>query len=161
MGCPITDKYVGRRATLEVAFLCPIANISGATFLPIGATTTRSFELSANETSVYADDSGGFDDQVIVNSTFSLDVEGISRSSDGTDSNQSAFFQYYFDAVSGNEQPIVLVRYTWPDKILTAFMNINSFNRSDPVDDKSTFTTGFSVAPSSVFRPTLVNNPNP
>lgn len=159
MGCPTTDKYIGRVATLEVAFLCPIADISGATFVPIGATTTKSFELTANETSAYADDSGGFDDQLIVNSGFTLSVEGMSRSEDGTLSNQSRLLQYYFDALAGNEQPIVLVRYTWPDKILTAFMNINSFNRSDPVADVSTFTTGFSVAPSSVYRPTLVDNP--
>lgn len=160
MGCPITDKYVGRRATLEIAFLCPTGDISGANFLPIGATTTKSFDMSANETSVYADDSGGFDDQVIVNSTFAFSVEGYSRASDGTDSNQSMFFQYYFDALVASEQPIVLVRYTWPDKTLTAFMNINAFTRSDPVDDKSAFTTGFSIAPSSAYRPTLVNTPS-
>lgn len=159
MGCPVTDKYIGRVAILEVAFLCPIADISGATFLPIGATTTKSFDFTANETSVYADDSGGFDDQIIVNSSFSLSVEGMSRASDGTISNQSALFQYYFDALADNSQPVVLVRYTWPDKTLTAFMNINAFTRSDPVDDKSTFTTGFSIAPSSVYRPTLVDTP--
>lgn len=160
MACPITDKYVGRRATLEIAFLCPTGDISGANFLQIGATTTKSFDFTANETSVYADDSGGFDDQVIVNSSFSLSVEGMSRASDGTLSNQSAFFQYYFNALAANEQPIVLVRYTWPDKTLTAFMNINAFTRSDPVDDKSTFTTGFSIAPSSEYRPTLVDTPS-
>ena len=159
MSCTVTDKYIGRVATLEIAFLCPTGDISGANFLPIGATTTKSFDFTANETSGYADDSGGFDDQLIVNSAFSLSVEGMSRSSDGTLSNQSAFFQYYFDALAGNAQPIVLVRYTWPDKTLTAFMNINAFTRSDPVDDKSTFTSGFSIAPSSVFRPTLVDTP--
>lgn len=159
MGCPTTDKYIGRIATLEIAFLCPIADISGATFLPIGATTTKNFGLTANAASAYADDSGGFDDQLVVNSSFELSVSGQSRSADGVDSNQSALLQYYFDSVAGNEQPIVLVRYTWPDKTLTAFMNTTEFSREDPVDGVSTFSASFVVAPSSVYRPNLSDTP--
>jgi hypothetical protein len=155
MGCPTGSKYIGRVATLEIAFQCADADPAGATFLPIGAVTTKGFELSANETSVYADDSGGFDENLIVNSSFSISCEGYSRSGDATDSNQTALMLYYFNSLVTNTQPVVLVRYTWPDLTLLAYMNVNAFNRSDPVDDKSSFTSGFSKAPSPAYQPTL------
>lgn len=158
MGCTnAVSKYIGKTATLEIAFQCPDIDPASATFLPIGAVTTKGFELTANETSVYADDSGGFDENLIVNSSFSLNCEGISRTSDGTDSNQTALFKYYFSSVSAGEQPTVLVRYTWPDVTLVAYMNMTAFNRTDPTDDKSTFTSGFSKAPSPSYPPTLTD----
>ena len=158
MGCTTGSKYIGRVATLEIAFQCADADPAGATFLPIGAVTTKGFELSANETSVYADDSGGFDENLIVNSSFSLSCEGISRSADGVDSNQTQLMKYYFNSLVSGTQPVVLVRYTWPDVTLVAYMNVNAFNRSDPVEDKSTFTSGFSKAPSPAYPPTLTDS---
>ena len=161
MGCATLSKYIGRTATLEIALLCPDQDPATATYLPLGAVTTKSFELSANETSVYADDSGGFDENLIVNSAFTISAEGYSRSSDGTGSNQTAIYKYYFNSFADNEQPTVLIRYTWPDVTLVAYMNINAFNRSDPTDDKSSYTIGFSKAPSPSYPPTLTDTPAP
>lgn len=160
MGCPATANYIGRVATVEIAIQCGDVDPATATFLKLGAVTTKSFELSANETSVYSDLSGGFDENLIVNSSFTISAEGYSIAQDGTDVNQTSVYKYYFNSFQANEQPTVLVRYTWPDVTLIAYMNINAFNRSDPVDDKSSYTIGFSKAPSPSYPPTLTDTPS-
>lgn len=159
MGCPTRQNYIGRDATIEFALQCGDVDPATASFLPIGAVDTKSFELTANETSVFSDLSGGFDENLIVNSSFTISAEGYSIAEDGTLTNQTALYKYYFNAVQNSEQPTVLIRYTWPDVTLVAYMNISTFNRSDPSSDASTYTLNLTNAPSSDFPPTLTDTP--
>lgn len=154
-GCDDATKFIGREAFVEIGFACPTEDPSTVTLLPIGAVTTKGLENSANAASVYADDSFGYDEELIVNSVLGVTLEGYSRREDGTRSNQTRLEIYYNNAVSAGRQPTVLLRYTRPNITATFYANIKSFSPSDPIDSASSFSVEFGKAPSD-FAPTFV-----
>lgn len=157
MGCTSSTHYQGRVAVLEIAFQCPDVDPALATYLKIGAATTKNINMTASTSDTTSDLSGGFSDSIVTTSALELGVDVVSTVADGALINQTGLFQYYFDAISATpiEQPTVLVRYTWPDLTLVAYMNITDFSRTDPDAETSTASIAFSKAPSPAFPATL------
>ncbi|AZU97929.1 hypothetical protein [Vibrio phage LP.1] len=159
MGCTNGQRHVGRITTLEVAFACPNEDPAGATFVPVGAVTTKSMSIDGNV--LEANDSAassGFSENQLSTSQLSISLSGNCLKTDGTASVIGQIERLRFNAVKQDlsEDPIILVRYARPINTLTAYMIINSISNEDPDSEYSTWSMELSLAPAPLYPPSLV-----
>ncbi len=162
------NKYLfGRNSLLEVAIVDQSTDPSGVTFKPLGAVTTKSFSLDGNSVEVNdSASSSGFTQNQISTSSLTMSISGNRVRDPASFPNATLIAElmvHRFEAVKQNlsGDPVILVRLTQPDLILTAYMLINSISDEMPDADLSTFSMELALAISPTYPPTLTANPAP
>ena len=160
-GCT-NKRLIGRNSTLQVAIQCTNEDPATSTLLPIGAVTTKSFNIDGS--ALEANDSfssSGFTESQLSTSSLSLSVSGnYVRDADNYPNATfiSDLLIHRFNSVNQtlSEDPVILVKYVRPDVTLTAYMIISSISVEDPDAEYSTFTMELVNATSPTYPPTLV-----
>jgi predicted secreted protein len=148
-GCALPE-FTGREVIANIAFACGDVDPSTLTFMPIGAMTTKSFELSADTVSATSDKSvGGFNTNFVTyrNATFSAD--GFVRRDDDADSNVMRLTKHWANPEAGfNNQPVVWLELIYPDLTFYMYSIVSSMSREAPTGELVTFSAEFSMTSS-------------
>lgn len=157
-------RVVGRNEELFVAIQDPTVDPALATFLPLGAVTTKSNSIEGN--TLEANDSlvgSGFTEQQIASSSFSLSVSGNyvrdpSKFPNYTFINELR--KYRFDCVTKelDKDPIILVKLKETDVTITAYMLISSISTESNDSELKTFSMDLVNAASPDYPPTMIDN---
>lgn len=163
MAGDINKRTVGRMTTMSVAIQDTTNDPSTSTLSPLGAITTKGFNIDGNNIEVNdSSNSSGFTESQLSSSTFTLSVSGNcirDPSLFPNDITIDALIEHRFNCVVQGlgESPVILVEYKRPTKTLTAYMIINSISIDDPDADLTTFSMELSLATSPTYPLTYVD----
>lgn len=158
-------RTVGRNSKINVAIACADQDPSGLTLLPLGAVTTKSFNVEGN--TLEANDSfasSGFTENQLGTSSFSVSVSGnYVRDSSNYPNNLfiNQLLKHRINAVKQDlsQDPVIYVEYVRPDVTIKAYMLITSINIEDADAELSSFTMELSNATSPTYPLQVVDTP--
>ncbi len=150
--CPNIDtsKFVGRTVVLALADGCPDARPAANLFKPLGAMTTKSFDLSPNTITSDADDTQGFSENLVTNVDFTISGEGEwARRDKITHYGVNTMTKMYITEVRAGRQPTVWVMFDFGDTVIYGYMVVTGWSGEGATNDFATFSVEFKVADSS------------
>ena len=158
-------RMIGRSSKINVAIACVDQDPSGLTLLPLGAITTKSFNIEGN--TLEANDSfasSGFTENQLGTSSFSISVSGNYVRDESNYPNFTfigALIKHRMAAVKQDlsQDPVIYVEYVRPDITIKGYMLINSINVEDADAEFSSFTMELSNATSPTYPLQVVDTP--
>ena len=158
-------RTIGRSSKINVAIACVDQDPSGLTLLPLGAVTTKSFNIEGNTleaTDSFA--SSGFTENQMGTSSFTISVSGNYVRDAGNYPNFmfiSQLLKHRFNSVKQDlsQDPVIYVEYVRADVTIKGFMLINSISVEDPDAEFSTFSLELSNATSPTYPIEIVDTP--
>lgn len=146
-----SPKYVGREVAVEFVISCGDVMPAENEWLPIGAVRSKEDSSEWDNVDVTADDDQGNKRSVLATyRTDTLSLDGVSRRSDGTLSNQTLLYKHFKQPTETGSQPIAMFRITYPDITVIDTYLLTSFTRSSPYDDAATWSLEASSTTSAV-----------
>ena len=133
----------GASVLVEYALACGDVDPKTLTFQRMGSMRGKDLTLSADTIDTTTDSSsGGYRSNLASFKTMEFTGDGLCRVGDASDSGQTKLTKHMVDEA----QPVLWLRFTYPDLTFTAYMILTEMSRSAPNDDAITFSMTASVA---------------
>lgn len=132
----------GASVLVEYALACGDVDPKTLTFQRMGSMRGKDLTLSADTIDTTTDtSSGGYRSSLASFKTMEFTGDGLCRVGDASDSGQTQLTKHMVD----EPQPVLWLRFTYPDLTFTAYMILTEMSRSAPNDDAITFSMTASV----------------
>lgn len=139
--CP-NANFVGRAVLVEYLLACGDVDPRLGAFSPVGSMRGKDLTLSSDTVDTTADDSsGGFRSNLVTFKTLEFTGDGVCRAGTTADSGQTILLDHFIE----QDQPVLWMRFTYPDRTIYAYMILTEFSRSAPFDEAVTFSLTASV----------------
>lgn len=146
--CKTSGKYIGRRVLVKVnTTLCSDTYPTTNDYQTFGVLTSKDLDFSADTVESTADDiADGFKQTLVTfqNASFSFSGE----LTDFQENLLADLVIFRNEAVAAGKQPNLWLQVTTPTLTYEFWVCFTNYTEANPSDDKSTFTTSFSKAPS-------------
>lgn len=137
-----TPNSTGASVLVEYALACGDVDPKTLTFQRMGSMRGKDLTLSADTIDTTTDSSsGGYRSNLASFKTMEFTGDGLCRVGDASDSGQTQLTKHMF----AEPQPVLWLRFTYPDLTFTAYMILTEMSRSAPNDDAITFSMTASV----------------
>ena len=132
----------GASVLVEYSLACGDVDPKTLTFQRMGSMRGKDLTLSADNIDTTTDSSsGGYRSSLASFKTMEFTGDGLCRVGDASDSGQTQLTKHMVD----EDQPVLWLRFTYPDLTFTAYMILTEMSRSAPNDDAITFSMTASV----------------
>lgn len=160
-GCALPE-FTGREVIANIAFACGDVHPNTLTFMPLGAMTTKSLELSADTVVATSDKSvGGINTNLVTYRNVTFSGDGFVRRDDDADSNIMRLTKHWANPEAGfNNQPVVWLELIYPDLTFYFYAIVSTISRESPTTELVTFSAEFQ-ATSSDYGLIVEDTPQP
>lgn len=154
--CPQVNS-IGRAIPVEFfELVCGDADPTSLSYLPIGSTNSKTWNLSSTSSDNTSDSTVGVTSSLITYINLEATLSGFATSEDGTLSNQARLYKYYVEEVQNDRQPTMWLRATFQDITVYAFVNITGYNRSMASGETVTFEISVQSTSTGTAQPAIV-----
>ena len=139
--CATQKRFVGAKATYELAYGCATDDPATLTFFPIMSLTTKSNSTSVSTTGTRTDtDSGAYTDMLVTGAEGTFQTDGIV---DVTDANVINMRLQLHANLNANSGLYAYLREAALDITETTFVLITQFDRNYDTESEATFSISY------------------